>query len=155
MLCSYSVAYVHEKTGYDLDAPLQAELRKALERNDKIQVDNSAVPARIKFKPKYVVRSLSELLALLESNPDGILLSDIFDSSSDPGRTKKIVAAATVSGLIITVKKLRSTAEAVLYPRGPSFFVPLTGTFEAPATKRTSLITSSDVRSEVRRGMLF
>ena len=110
------------------------------------------MPARIKFNPKFVVRSLTELLAVLDNNPDGVLLSDIYDSSSDPSRTKKIVAAATVSGALIAVKKLRSTAEAALYPRGPSFFVPLSGSFEVPPTKRTSLVTSADVRSEIRRG---
>lgn len=138
-----------------MDSPIESELRRAVERNDKLLVDTSSFPSRVKFSTQFAIGSLSDLLQVLEAVPDGVLLSDVYESCSDSDKIEAIVAQAVVHSLVIAVKKARSNSEIVLFPRGPTYLVALSGICSIPQKGRASIQTTADVRGEISRGKSF
>lgn len=142
-----SFAQVQAATGVDLSA--EDSVLSKLRLSPLIKVD--AELEQIKFEPRVDVRDVPTLLAALKKFPDGISLQEIEDCG--PDGVVDCVFSAIVWGLVIAVRNKQTggnSAPIVLYPRGPLFLVPLSGTFSVEPGKRR-LQSSVDVTAEVRR----
>jgi len=143
---------LQKKTGIDLD--LQSEVLNKLKRSEDIIVDIN----QIKFKAKYPITDLKSLMEQLEKHERGIIYNDILNCCADKEYAHEFISEAITLGLVNCIKPPRGRKEkTVLFAKGSSFLVPLSGTFiKQRNEKKTSLkcLDSEflDVTKEVRRG---
>ncbi|GBG31404.1 General transcription factor IIE subunit 2 [Hondaea fermentalgiana] len=136
----------------DLDINLEgdADLLERLEKSDMIVVDMNE--KRIKFEPRFDVRDIPTLLQALKKFPDGISVQEI--EASGPEGVISYVQRAITWGLVIAIRNRNAaggTSPYVLFPRGDSFFVPLSGAVTAEPG-RSALGSTCDLQGEVHRG---
>uniref|UniRef100_A0A7S3V0Z6 Transcription initiation factor IIE subunit beta n=1 Tax=Aplanochytrium stocchinoi TaxID=215587 RepID=A0A7S3V0Z6_9STRA len=143
---------LEKAVGVDLD--LKTEVLNKLKRSEDIVVDVN----QIKFKAKYPITNLDSLMTELKKHERGILYSDVLNCSANKEFAHEFISEAITLGLVYCIKPTRGRKEkSVLFDKGSSFLVPLSGTFIKQTKEgKTSLkcLDSDilDVTKEVRRG---
>jgi len=147
------VSFTDLDNALQIDLNMEDELLERLGKSEMILVDTGN--SRIKFQPRINVRDLQSLLRELKRFPDGLSITEI--EVSGPANISQELEKAVVMGLVIAVRNRNKSAGSsplVIFPRGESFLVPLSGTFNVPENKSV-LESSQDVTMEVRRGDAF
>mmetsp|Transcript_16737 Transcript_16737/g.32553 ORF Transcript_16737/g.32553 Transcript_16737/m.32553 type:complete len:428 (+) Transcript_16737:103-1386(+) len=139
---------IREKLEIDLN--VEEELLERLEKSDMILVDKEK--KEIKFEPRFDVFDIPSLLRALDKYPDGIPVEEI--KACGPIDILLHVHKAIIWGLVIALRNRNAaggTSPYVLFPRGPSFLVPVSGRVTAEPGKSV-LKTTCDIQPEIHRG---
>mmetsp|Transcript_12535 Transcript_12535/g.22728 ORF Transcript_12535/g.22728 Transcript_12535/m.22728 type:complete len:398 (-) Transcript_12535:1655-2848(-) len=139
---------INEDIGIDLH--LNEDVLQRLKVSELIEIDENE--EKIRFKPRVEVHDINSLLKALDRFPDGISIQELEESG--PADIRLVVDKAITWGLVIAIRNRNTvggSSNLLLFPKGPSFLVPLQGKFKAEVSK-AKLESTADVRKEVRRG---
>mmetsp|Transcript_22677 Transcript_22677/g.33142 ORF Transcript_22677/g.33142 Transcript_22677/m.33142 type:complete len:352 (+) Transcript_22677:58-1113(+) len=119
-----------------------------MKNNPKIDIEYVGGGGMLfKYRAKFDIRHRGELLRMVERVKSGISVKDIIDCYVGISADIKDII---LSGEVMACKN-SETRDTVLFPRGDTFLCPLSGTVSA-VPGRQLVETSTDLRSEVRRG---
>lgn len=131
----------------------------SLKNNPKVEIEDTEENLYFKYRAKYEIRLLIscfsihvdsnrlELLSVIDKVKNGIPVRDISDCY--PGISVDI-EEMILCGDVMACKN-KEAKDIVLFPRGPKFLTPLSGSVTA-YPMRNLIRTSDDLTNEVRRG---